>query len=492
MSMKLCRTLTFAIALLVTLSAAEAQDLWIRNVTIVSPERASPMQGASVRISGERIVSISPGSRKSASPKNSIDGTGLYLAPGLIDSHVHLYEIPGMTAEQEQAHTDIARAAREQFPKSYLYFGFTTLIDLNSAPFAIKQWTAAAIHPDTYFCGGTPAQDGYPSNFLPQPVRYQYMTYFLIEPANGLSPPPGTDAADHTPEAVVRRMKADGAICVKAFFEHGFEGAHNLPVPRLETIQALVRAAHAAGMPVLLHANSSEAQTFGLAAGVDIFAHALWNWDESWRVTELTAPIRKILDAQLQNGRGLQSTIQVLYGEKDLFDDSFLDRPQLAAAVPADLIAWYKTPQGQWFRDDLAKHIVDKPGEKPHNVDDSAIARAKNCVAYLAKNNARLLFGSDTPSSPTYANPPGLNGRMEIRDLVSAGVSAEQVFRAATLSNAEAFGLSADVGTVQVGKRANLLLLHADPSKTVDAYDRIEKIILRGWVLDPHELAANR
>jgi hypothetical protein len=72
--------------------------------------------------------------------------------------------------------------------------------------------------------------------------------------------------------------------------------------------------------------------------------------------------------------------------------------------------------------------------EKPHNVDDSAIARVRNCVAYL----------------------------------------------------------SADVGTVQVGKRANLLLLHADPSKTVDAYDRIEKIILRGQVLDPHELAANR
>ena len=96
------------------------------------------------------------------------------------------------------------------------------------------------------------------------------------------------------------------------------------------------------------------------------------------------------------------------------------------------------------------------------------------------------------PSSPTYANPPGLNGRMEIRDLISAGMSAEQVFRAATLANAEAFGLSADVGTVQVGKRANLLLLHADPSKTVEAYDGIEKIILRGQVLDPHALAANR
>jgi imidazolonepropionase-like amidohydrolase len=485
-----------AIALLLCLRglachAAEPRDFWIENVTIVSPERTAPLPGASVRIKGERIVSISSG-RKSTGAEHGIDGTGLFLTPGLIDSHVHLYEIPGMTADQEQAHPDIARAARAQFPKSYLYFGFTTLIDLISMPVAIQQWNSAATHPDTYFCGGAPVQDGYPSNFVPPPLRYQYMPYFLTEPANGSSLPPGANAADHTPEGIVRRMKADGAICVKAFFEHGFGGAHDLPVPRLETLQALVRAAHAAGMPVLLHANSSEAQALGVAAGVDIFTHALWNWDSPWQVTALSPPVRKILDAELQNQRGLQSTIQVLYGEKDLFDASFLDRPQLAAALPGSLIAWYKTAQGQWFRDELAKHIVDKPGDIPHNVDDSAIARANNCVAYLAKNNARLLFGSDTPSSPTYANPPGLNGRMEIRDLSAAGVTPAQIFRAATVTNAAAFGLSADVGTVEVGKRANLLLLHADPSKTVAAYDGIEKIILRGQVLDPHDLAANR
>lgn len=40
-----------------------------------------------------------------------IDGSGLYLAPGLIDSHVHLGDIPGMTPEQEAQHPDIAAAA---------------------------------------------------------------------------------------------------------------------------------------------------------------------------------------------------------------------------------------------------------------------------------------------------------------------------------------------------------------------------------------------
>jgi len=49
-----------------------------------------------------------------------MDGSGLFLTPGLIDSHVHLGAIPGMTPEQEAEHPDIARAVREQIPRSFL------------------------------------------------------------------------------------------------------------------------------------------------------------------------------------------------------------------------------------------------------------------------------------------------------------------------------------------------------------------------------------
>jgi imidazolonepropionase-like amidohydrolase len=44
---------------------------------------------------------------------------------------------------------------------------------------------------------------------------------------------------------------------------------------------------------------------------------------------------------------------------------------------------------------------------------------------------------------------------------------------------------------VQVGKRANLLLLRQDPTSTIDAYAGIVKVILNGRVLDPAELAAD-
>ena len=130
-------------------AAAPAQDLSIDNVVIVSPERASPLRGASVHIHDGRIAEIArhPDSveRRSA---QVIDGTGLYLVPGLIDSHVHLSEIPGMRVDQEQAHPDIAKAAREQIPRSYLHFGFTTLVDVNSTPQAIAAFTAHEPHPD--------------------------------------------------------------------------------------------------------------------------------------------------------------------------------------------------------------------------------------------------------------------------------------------------------------------------------------------------------
>lgn len=102
---------------------ADARDLWIKNIAIVSPERTQPLAGATVKIHDERIVEIS---RRASPPKREaadvIDGKGLFLVPGLIDSHVHLYYIPGMLPEQEQAHPDIAQAARKQFSKSYLYF----------------------------------------------------------------------------------------------------------------------------------------------------------------------------------------------------------------------------------------------------------------------------------------------------------------------------------------------------------------------------------
>lgn len=488
-------------------TSAVARDLRVEHVTIVSPERLHPMRGATVYIHDDRIVSISrttgAAAYRSETKADVIDGRGLYLVPGLIDGHVHVKDLPGMTPEQEQAHSDIARATREQIPRSYLYFGFTTLIDLISTPAVIAQWNAHELHPEIYFCGGAPIVDGYPMNWAPKPQRYQQYPYMIVQRGEESRAPEGIDPAAHTPEEVVSRMKADGALCVKSFFERGFGEEQNIPVPRLDTIRALVRAAHAAQMPVFMHANGSDAQAFALEAGVDVIAHGLWHWNREPQTTsELTPTVKQVLDSVLKTQVGWQPTMQVLYGERDLFDAAYLSDPMLSRVLPANFIAWCRSPEGQWFHQVLTNALLPKPIAESNDAVaqwsaarsfySAPIARNNNSTSYLAKRGARFLFGTDTPSAPTYANPPGLNGWKEIHRLVDAGLTPAQIFRAATIDNAERLALNREIGTVQPGKRANLLLLRKDPAQTVEAYDAIVKVILHGRVIDRAELAADR
>jgi imidazolonepropionase-like amidohydrolase len=481
-------------------SALLAADLQIEHVTIVSPERATPMRDALVRVHDGRIVDIQRAGGAIAQPRrdaNVIDGSGLFLAPGLIDSHVHLGEIPGMRSDQEAQHPDIARAARDQIPRSYLLYGFTTLIDLISTPQDMARWKSHDIAPDAYFCGGAALMDGYSMNYAPKPQRYQGWPYMLIE--RGTQPPDGIEPALHTPQAVVSRMKSDGAICVKTFFERGFGGVRNLPVPKLETIREVVKAAHAIGMPVLMHANSDEAQRFGLDARVDIMAHGLWNlYQEHSTTSEVTPGMKKILDEELARNVGLQPTMQVLHGLRDVVGTSFLSDPRLTRVLPSNLIDWYRSPEGQWFHVAVSQGMKlpadASQSELEHAADEgfaSLIDRGKHGTAYLVARHGRILFGTDTPSAPTYANPPGLNGWLEMHRLIEAGETPAQIFKSATLTNAQTLKLDRDIGTVQVGKRANLLLLREDPTKAIDAYAGIAKVILNGRVLDPSELAAN-
>ena len=123
-------------------------------------------------------------------------------------------------------------------------------------------------------------------------------------------------------------------------------------------------------------------------------------------------------------------------------------------------------------------------------LDADPIARVTAALSYLASNGGLLIFGSDTPSDPTYANPPGLNGRLEMRRWTEAGVTPARLFRAATISNAKFFGLEEEIGTVQEGKRADLLLMTKDPFLDASAFDAIDIVILGGHVFRRSELSA--
>ena len=360
----------------------------IRNITIISLELNQPLENHDVYIVGDKIVAIGKGLKPNTN--HIINGTDQFLTPGLIDAHTHLSGVPGMSFEHTKANPKIVKEALKQIPRSYLYHGFTTVIDLNSDRRSIANWNQKPKRPQAYFCGAAPVVDGYPMNFIPKPYRYQSTPYFLLE---GEYVPTGIDPSQHTPQAVVARMKVDGALCVKTHYESGFGGRGGLPTPSLNLIRQLKAEASTAGMPVLLHANSQVAQKFGIKAGVDVFVHGMWTWNDRTKTT-IHPEITQILDSMVTQKIALQPTIQVLYGERDVFDPAYLDTSELAKVLPQSLIDWYKTAKGQGFRNSLAdvpyvQKILKTQGWE--SIGKQAIERVNNTFDYIAKKGGEIV-----------------------------------------------------------------------------------------------------
>jgi imidazolonepropionase-like amidohydrolase len=84
-----------------------------------------------------------------------------------------------------------------------------------------------------------------------------------------------------------------------------------------------------------------------------------------------------------------------------------------------------------------------------------------------------------------------LNGRLELQNWADAGAPLPLILRAATLENAVALGLSHELGSIEVGKRADLLLLKQNPLTNVSAYDSIETLFLDGEPIERETLRSH-
>lgn len=499
--MKRCASLIALFCSIAAVAASsprpDASRIWISDVTIISPENLDNISVASVLIEDGRIVRVERGTAARApAGATVISGKGQFLIPGLIDSHVHLASIPGVQMDdvfdRRKPQPEMFRQYYEQLPRSYLYFGYTTLIDLAVVDRSVlDNFRQAPLHPDLYDCGPSlPVANGYPMSFAPPAVRFQLFPNWLLDPQNVSNLPAGYDPEKHTPAAAVAAVKTSGGICVKTYFERGFGSDRNLPVITPALIAQVREAAHQDGLVLMMHANSFEAQKFAADAQVDVIAHGMWNWGNLDDRPELPPEIKSLLDRIVAGKIGYQATIQVMKAFRAQFDSEYLQMPAVRKVVPAKLLAWFNSPEGTWFKRELA-------GDKPlpdaamrERYDRGPIRRVDQVVAYLAAKDARFLFGTDTPSAPTYGNLPGLNGYLEMRDLQHAGMSLRQILRAATIENARMFHLDAQVGTIEPGKIANLVLLSKSPLETVDAYDSVVTVFVHGKPVSRETLAA--
>jgi imidazolonepropionase-like amidohydrolase len=462
-----------------------SRELVIRDVTVISPERAAPLEHGYIRIRDGSIVDVSA---EPLMADQAIEASGLYLIPGLIDGHVHLADILG------QPPPDLIPAYEAQLPRSYLYFGYTTLIDLHvvDRPF-LERLVGSPLHPDVYDCDAALVlANGYPMVFAPPEQRFRDIRNFLYDARQADAIPDELSPENYSPAANVARVAEADGICVKVHWEDGFGTNTSWPTPTPELIEQVVSESHARGLTVAIHANSYEAQRFAVDVGVDLIAHGMWNWDGLQAAIGLPMPIEQVLDTVIQERIGYMPTIQVITGQSLMFDPEFLSQPSVEAVLPAQLIDWYRTEDGRWFAEERRAESRDADDAALRERFSGAAEPAKIAVRYLADGNANFVFGSDTPSGPIYGNPPGYNGYLEMQQLIEAGMSLHQLFSAATVSAARAFGLDDRYGTIESGKLANLLLLRRNPLEDVSAYDTIETVILRGRAIDRDVLSASR
>lgn len=484
--------LIFSCLLLTGNCIANPKSTVIRDVYIVSPVNQNPKSPHTVLIENGRVRAIS---RERLEGDKIIEGKGRFLIPGLIDSHVHLDSIPGYSGDD----ANLIAQAQARIPKSYLYFGFTTVLDLAAQPEFIARWNKQAIAPDARFCVPVSIANGYPLAWMPADQQFSPETsrYMLYDERQADVIPDSINPEEHRPRSLVKRIKADGAHCVKVFYETGFGRLKNLPVPTREMVNNLVTAAHAANLPVVLHGNSEAAYRFALETKVDFIAHGMWHWDKLTTASEQEQ--KRFFQRIVHSGKKIQPTIQVIHGEQELFNPEFFAHPDIKHVMPQTLIDWYKSDAGQWMKKQMAEEFdqiekLDAPAQysKVTNTYKKPLGQVTRFTQAIGKNQNTLIFGSDTPSGPFYTQFPGLNGRMEMQRWVDAGIDLVKVFNAFTIDNARAMGIDDDIGSVEVGKIANLLLLNQNPFDHIDAYDSIDTVILRGRMIKRCELSASR
>jgi imidazolonepropionase-like amidohydrolase len=449
-----------------------------------------------VLVRNGRIVSISSKPVSTVAGAVRLDGRGKFLTPGLMDAHIHVGDVPGfpMSEVTDPALISMRDAYTRQQPRSYLYHGVTQVVNLASTPESADAFEAQPQHPDLFRCGPAIVLDGYPSVFIDQSIRHRVVPNFIYEPANAAKHPlpAGTDAAQHTPEAVIGQLAASGVRCIKIFIEDGFGPAGGWPIMSKETLQRVRAETRKRGLLLLAHANAIDMQRIAVEAQVDVIVHGLWNWNEYSTDQGVPPAIAEHLRQIHAKKIGYQPTLRVIAGLADLFREDTLKDPAYAKVVPPALLAWYATPAGQWFKEEMRGGMGGAPDMKAMHTYMVVGSYGLRTAKYLYDLGHPLLLGSDTPSAPTFGSQPGYDTYREMRMMAQAGVALPAIFRAGTINNARQFGLEKDYGTVEAGKVANLLLLTENPLQTMRAWTSIDRVILHGSVIQRESLAAPR
>jgi imidazolonepropionase-like amidohydrolase len=371
---------------------------------------------ADVAIDGGRIVGLGTG----LDGDEDVDVRDRTIMPGLFDCHTHvtISNVDLWGAAQRPFSLQFYEAARNL--QATLAIGITTIRDAGGADLGIRQ----AVE-DGLIAGprlqisivmlsqtGGHGDDWYPSG----------AQIPLIQEHPG-RPSGIVDGVDEV-RRKVRELHRAGADVIKVATSGGVLSPRDDPRQahfRPAELETLVEEATAAGMFVMAHAQGPDGIKNAIRAGIRSIDHGIYLDDEA-------------IELMLARGTWFVPTLVAPQG--------VLDAADAGISLPPAVV-------------DKARMVID--------IHRAAFRRA-------VEAGVRIAMGTDSG-----VTPHGSNLR-ELELMAAGGMAPGAVLEATTRSAAQLMGLDADLGTIEEGKLADLVVIGGDPYDFVDLRDRIEQV----------------
>ncbi len=401
----------------------------------------------------------------------TLDVAGSTVIPGLIDAHVHVTAVPGADVRGDAP--ERRRALRREQLRSYLACGVTTVLDAASeieAAREVRAWVDSGHASATVLTLGPPIA-----------ARGGYMS--------GMNPELAVGSADDL-DRVFDAIERAGAIGAKVPIERGFGSDAVFPIHPPSVRDAIRSKAAQRHLPIYVHASDEAEQTIGLDMGAHALAHL--NFAGGGPSPEFVARIARV-------GTYVVTTFSIIDAGLVRWHPDRMDDPVVKRAVPMIEQQTAQSAEAWSTRDalelgfayprlpHLALRVLARlnPPREPPEV--AALAANLRAAKRLHDAGVPIAVGSDAGNNSLLSQFHGTSTLRELELLAEAGVPTTEVLAAATRVAAEMLGVSADTGTVERGKRADLVVLGGDPLADVHAIRAIRWTVKGGVAHTPEE-----
>lgn len=417
--------------------------LVIENVTVVPMDRERTIPGQTVVIEGRRIVAMgAAGSVTVPDGAQRIAGAGRFLMPGLAEMHGH----PPTDQWPE--------AMQQRFLRLNLAAGVTTVRGMLGHPhqLVMKERVASGAWDGPQLFLAAPSMNG---NATPTPVHARdQVTRHRAAGYDGLKVHPGLTVP--TFDAIMDAAAHEG-LWVGGHISEGVGLRHSLEkgIRSVEHLDGYVEAVQRDGTPEV------PSDFFGI--------NRIGTVDP--------AKIDGIVALTKSSGAYVTPT-------QSLFVTHMGEASAEETAGRADMRYWPAQTIEQWKQ----QVVQFRTAVAAEHIDVAAYLRFRSdLIRRLYAAGVPFLLGADAPQ---IFNVPGFATLFELETMVAAGLSPYAALESGTRNPARFLGLDRSFGTVEVGKRADLLLLDANPLEDISNVRRRAGVIAAGRWYPAGELDA--